>query len=83
MKSKNKTFAHISPAAAEFFKVFLKHINGFEVPYANEEYRTYDVKSNSFSKWKEGTWALGIAAEIGLTVVDMRELPGVAEVLPE
>ena len=52
LKSKNKTCAQISPAAAEFFKVFLNHKNGFEVPYAHTEYRTYDVKSNSFSKWK-------------------------------
>ena len=83
LKSKNKTCAQISPAIAEFFKVFLNHKNGFEVPYVNAEYRSYDVKSNSFSKWKEGAWALGTVVEIGLVVVDMRELPGVAEVLPE
>ena len=43
LKSKNKTNAQISPTAAEFFKVFLNHKNGFELPYAHEEYRTYDV----------------------------------------
>ena len=37
------------------------------------------MKSNSFSKWKEGTWAPGCAAEIGLAVVDLRELPGVED----
>ena len=50
LKSKNKTCAQISPAAVEFFKVFLNHKNGFELPYVHAEYRTYDVKSNSFSK---------------------------------
>ena len=50
LKSTNKTCAQISPAAAEFFKVFLNHKKGFEVPYAHTEYRTYDMKSNSFSK---------------------------------
>ena len=39
------------------------------------------MKSNSFSKWKEGTWAPGCAAEIGLAVVDLRELPGVEDAL--
>ena len=76
LKSKNKTYTQISPTAAEFFKVFLNHKNGFEVPYAHTEYRTYDVKSNSFSKWKEGAWAPGCAVEIGVAVVDLRELPG-------
>ena len=83
LKLKNKTYAQISPAAAEFFKVFLNHKNRFELPYAHAEYRTYDIKSNSFSKWKEGAWAPGYAAEIGLAVVDMRELPGVEDALPE
>ena len=83
LKSKNKIYTKISPAATEFFKVFLNHKNRFKVPYANAEYRTYDVKSNSFSKWKEGAWAPGTAAEIGLAVVDMRELPMVAELLLE
>ena len=41
------------------------------------------MKSNSFGKWKEGSWASGTTAEIGLAVVDMRELPRVAEVLPK
>ena len=41
------------------------------------------MKSNSFTKWKEGAWAPGTAAEIGLAVVDMRELPKVAKVLSE
>ena len=50
LKSKNKTCAQISLAAAEFFKVFLNHKSGFDLPYAHTEYRTYDVKSNSFSK---------------------------------
>ena len=83
LKSKNKTCAQISPPAAEFFKVFLNHKNGFEVPYAHTEYRTYDVKSNSFSKWKQGAWALGCASEIELGVVDLRELPGVEDALPD
>ena len=81
LKSKNKTCAQISPATVEFFKVFLNHKNGFELPYAHREYKTYDVKSNSFSKWKEGAWASGCAAEIGLAVVDLRELPGVEDAL--
>ena len=83
LKSKNKTCMQISPTAAEFFRVFLNYKNGFEVLYANAEYRTYDMKSDSFNKWKEGAWALGTAAEIVLAVVDMREPPGVAKVLPE
>ena len=83
LKSKNKTCTQISPTAAEFFKVFLNHKNGFKVPYAHTEYRTYDVKSNSFSKWKEGAWAPSCAAEIGLAVVDLRELPGVEDALPD
>ena len=83
LKSKNKTCAQISPAAAEFFKVFLNHKKGFKVPYVHTEYRTYDVKSNSFSKWKQGAWALGCASEIGLTVVDLRELLGVEDALPD
>ena len=37
------------------------------------------MKSNSFSKWKAGTWASGTEDEIGLAVVDLRELSGVAE----
>ena len=83
LKSKNKTCARISPATAEFFKVFLNHKNGFELPYAHTEYKTYNVKSNSFSKWKEGAWALGCTVEIGLAVVDLRELPGVEDALPD
>ena len=83
LKSKNKTCAQISPAAAEFFKVFLNHKKVFEVPYVHTEYRTYDVKSNSFSKWKQGAWALGCASEIGFAVVDLRELPGVEDALPD
>ena len=83
LKSKNKTCTQISPAAAEFFKVFLNHKNGFELPYAHMEYRTYDVKSNSFSKWKEGAWAPGCASEIGLAVLDLRELPRVEDALPD
>ena len=83
LKSKNKTCTQISLVAAEFFKVFLNHKKGFEVPYAHMEYRTYDVKSNSFSKWKEGAWAPGCTSEIGLAVVDLRELPGVEDALPD
>ena len=83
LKSKNKTCVQISPAAAKFFKVFLNHKKGFEVPYAHTEYRTYDVKSNSFSKWKQGAWTSGCASEIGLGVVDLREFPGVEDVLPD
>ena len=47
------------------------------------EYRTYDVKSNSFSKWKQGAWAPGCASEIGLAVVDLTKLPGVEDALPD
>ena len=83
LKSKNKTCAQIYPAIAEFFKVFLNHKKGFEVPYAHTEYRAYDVKSNSFSKWKQGAWAPGCASEIGLAIVDLRELSGVEDVLPD
>ena len=43
----------------------------------------YDVKSNSFSKWKEGAWAPSCVAEIGHAVVDMQELPGVEDAIPE
>ena len=83
LKSKNKTCVQISPTAAEFFKVFLNHKNGFKLPYAHAEYKTYDVKSNSFSKWKDGAWAPNCAVEIGLAVVDLRELPRVEDVLPD
>ena len=83
LKSKNMTYAHISPAAMEFFKVLLNHKNGFKLPYAHTEYKTYDVKSNSFSKWKEGAWAPDYAAEIGLAVVDMRELSEVEDTIPK
>ena len=83
LKSKNKTCTQISLTTAEFFKVFLNHKKGFELPYAHTEYRTYNVKSNSFSKWKEGAWAPGYTAEIGLAVVDLRELPRVEDALPD
>ena len=83
LKSKNKTRAQISPTAMEFFKVFLNHKSGFELPYTHREYKTYDVKSNSFSKWKEGAWTPGCTAEIGLAVVDIRELPRVEDALPD
>ena len=43
LKSKNKTCAQISPAAAEFFRVFLRHKSGFEKPIAQAEYRAYNV----------------------------------------
>ena len=52
------------------------------MPDARAEYRTYDVKSNSFNKWKDGTWAPSTANEIGVGVVDMRELLGVEDTLP-
>ena len=61
----------------------MNHKKGFELPYAHTEYKKYDVKSNFFSKWKEGAWAPGYAAEIGLAVVDLRELPGVEDALPD
>ena len=41
------------------------------------------MKSNSFSKWKAGVWAPGCAAEIGLAVVDMQELPRVEDAIPK
>ena len=41
------------------------------------------MKSNSFSKWKEAAWVLGYGAEIGLAILDMRELPGVEDALLE
>ena len=41
------------------------------------------MKSNSFSKWKEGAWAPSCTAEIGLVVVDLRELSGVEDALPD
>ena len=37
LKSKNKTCVQISPTTAEFFKVFLNHKKGFELPYAHME----------------------------------------------
>lgn len=83
LKSKNKTCAQISPAAAEFFKVFLNHKNGFQVPYASACYRTYDVRTNSFSKWKDNAWHNDSARDIGLGIIDLRELPGVEDALPE
>ena len=82
LKSKNKTCAQISPAAVEFFKVFLNHKKGFQLPDARAEYRMYDVKSNSFSKWRDGAWALTTANEIGIGIVDMRELSWVEDALP-
>ena len=66
LKSKNKTCMQISPIAAEFFKVFLNHKKGFQLPDVRAEYRTYDVKSNSFNKWKDGIRAPSTANEIGL-----------------
>ena len=81
LKSKNKTCMHISPPAAEFFKVFLNHKKGFQLLDASGEYRTYDVKSKSFNKWKDGTWAPSTANEIGVGVVDLREFLGVEDTL--
>ena len=43
----------------------------------------YNVKSNSFNKWKEGAWAPDCTAEIWFAVVDLRELPGVEDALPD
>ena len=82
LKSKNKTCAQISPAAAKFFKVFLNHKKGFQLLDTRAEYRTYDVKSNSFSKCRDGAWAKTTANEIRVEVVDMRELSGVKDALP-
>ena len=65
LKSKNKTYAQISHAATEFFKVFLNHKNRFELPYTKAEYRSNDVKSNSFNKWKAGAWASGTTMRLG------------------
>ena len=61
----------------------MNHKKGFELPYAHTEYKTYDVKSNSFSKWKEGSWAPGYKAKIGLAVVDLREFLCVKDALPD
>ena len=47
------------------------------------EYRTYNVKSNSFSKWKDGAWAPSCVAKIGMAIVDLRELLGVEDALPD
>ena len=66
LKSKNKMCAQISPATTDLFKVFLNHKKGFQLSDARAEYRTYDVKSNSFNKWKDGTWASSTANEIGV-----------------
>ena len=41
------------------------------------------MKSNNFSKWKEGAWAPGCAVEIGLAIVDLRELSRVKDALPD
>nr|PNR39184.1 hypothetical protein PHYPA_019462 [Physcomitrium patens] len=62
LKSKNKTCAQISPAAAEFFKVFLNHKNGFQ---------------------KDNAWNNESARDIGLGIIDLRELPGVEDDLIE
>nr|PNR52963.1 hypothetical protein PHYPA_009338 [Physcomitrium patens] len=83
LKSKNKTCMQISPAAVEFLKVFLNHKNGFQVPYACAYYKTYDVRTNTFSKWKDNAWNNESARDIGLGIIDLRELPGVEDVLIE
>ena len=62
--------------------VFLNHKRGFQLPDPRAKYRTYDVKSNSFSKWRDGMWAPTTKNEFGLGVVDMRELLGVEDGLP-
>ena len=59
----------------------MNHKKGFQFPDAKAEYRTYDVKSNSFTKWRDGAWAPTTANEIGVGIVDMRELPRVEDVL--
>nr|PNR27966.1 hypothetical protein PHYPA_028558 [Physcomitrium patens] len=68
LKSKNKTCAQISPAA---------------VPYACAYYKTYDVRTNTFSKWKDNAWNNESARDIGLGIIDLRELPGVEDDLIE
>ena len=83
LKLKNKTCAQISLASMGFFKVFLNYKNGFEMPYARAEYRTYNVKSNSFSRWKEGAWAPRTADEIGLGIIDLREFLEMEDILPK
>ena len=83
LKSKNKTCAQISPAAAEFFKVFLRHKSGFEKPVAQADYRTYNVQRNTFSDWRAGTWNSDTVNHIGLGVMDLRELPGVETTMVE
>ena len=60
----------------------MNHKKGFQLPDARVEYRTYDVKSNLFNKWIDGAWVPTTANEIGIGIVDMRELPGVEDVLP-
>nr|PNR52876.1 hypothetical protein PHYPA_009251 [Physcomitrium patens] len=83
LKSKNKTCAQISPAAAEFMKVFLNHKNEFQVPYACTYYKTYNVRTNTFSKWKDNAWNNESARDIGLGIIDLRELPRVEDDLIE
>nr|PNR26859.1 hypothetical protein PHYPA_030340 [Physcomitrium patens] len=83
LKYKNKTCVQISPAAAEFFKVFLNHKNGFQVPYTCAYYKTYDMRTNTFSKWKDNAWNNESARDIGLGIIDLRELSGVEDDLIE
>ena len=83
LKSKNKTCAQISLAAAEFFRVFLRHKSGFEKPIAQAEYWTYNVQRNTFSDWRAGTWDSDTVNHIGLGVMDLRELPGVETTMVE
>ena len=83
LKSKNKTCAQISPAAAEFFKVFFRYKSGFEKPVAQAEYRTYNVQRYTFSDWRAGTWSSDIVNHIGLGVMDLCELPGVETTMVE
>ena len=83
LKSKNKTCAQISPAAAEFFRVFLKHKSGFEKPVAQAEYRTYNVQRNTFSDRRAGTWDSNTMNHIGLGVMNLCELLGVETTMVE
>ena len=83
LKSKNKTCAQISPAAAKFFRVFLRHKSRFEKPIVQAEYRTYNVQRNTFSNWRAGTWDSDTMNHIGLGVMDLRELSGVEMTMVE
>nr|PNR63283.1 hypothetical protein PHYPA_001708 [Physcomitrium patens] len=61
----------------------LKSKNKTCVPYACAYYKTYDVRTNTFSKWKDNAWKNESARDIGLGIIDLRELPGVEDDLIE